>query len=210
LRIQEVSRLSAKPWMLFASIGAFLLAFADPASAQYVTAYAPTQGSPNSVTLNIPVTASVGGRCGFASAPSGSHTENNFDDHAWQKDFSFQLDCTGAFRVAVVSTNGGLKTAGTAPAGYTTIAPYNVALHVVGNTSTVDSPTCAAATLVSGSTCSYVGTATNTVGFRYAGSSTLQSGSYLRVSAPAYTGSSVLVASTGYTDTLTVTVSAAP
>ena len=57
---------------------------------------------------------------------------------------------------------------------------------------------------------SYVGTATNSVGFRYAGASTSQTGSYLRVSAPAYTGSSVLVSSTGYTDTLTVTVSAAP
>jgi hypothetical protein len=196
--------------MLIASIGACLLAFASPAHAQYVTAYAPGQGSPNSIRLDIPVTASVGGRCGFATAPSGSQTENNFDDHAWQKDFTFQLDCTGAFRMAVVSANGGLKTAGTAPTGYTTLAPYNVALHVVGNASSADSPTCAASTLTSGSTCSYVGTATNSVGFRYAGASTSQSGSYLRVSAPAYAGANVLVASTGYTDTLTVTVSAAP
>jgi len=202
--------LRARLWVPLASAIACMLAFASPAQAQYVTAYAPGQGSPNSVVLTIPVTASVGGRCGFATPPSGTQTENNFDDHAWNKDYGFQLDCTGAFRMAVVSTNGGLKTSGTAPAGYTTLAPYNVALHIVGNASTVDSPTCAASTLVSGSTCSYVGTATNSVGFRYAGASTSQTGSYVRVSAPAYSGSSVLVASTGYTDTLTVTVSAAP
>lgn len=200
---------NAKVGALCALVSACALLIAAPAQAQ-TTAYAPGQGSPNSVALTIPVTASVGGRCGFATAPSGTQTENNFDDHAWQKDYTFQLDCTGAFRMAVVSSNGGLKTPGTVPTGYTTVAPYNVALHIVGNTSTSDSATCAAATLTTGSTCGYVGTASTSTGFRHNGSSTLQSGSYLRVSAPVYAGANTLVASTSYTDTLTVTVSAAP
>lgn len=174
------------------------------------TSYASGQGaySPNSITGTIPVTASVGGRCGFATAPSGSHNEPNFDDHAWQKDFAFQLDCTAAFRLAVLSANGGLKTSGLVPTGYSTLAPYNVALHVVGNASTLDSPMCSAVTLKSGSTCPYVGTASNATGFYHPGPSTLQSGSYVRVSAPPYTGADTLV-SGNYEDTLTVTVSVA-
>ena len=182
---------------------------AAPAVAQ-TTAYAAGQGaySPNSITGSIPVTASVGGRCGFATAPSGAHNEPNFDDHAWLKDFAFQLDCTAAFRLAVLSANGGLKTAGVVPTGYSTLAPYNVALHVVGNASTLDSPMCSAGTLTSGSTCPYVGTASNATGFYHAGPSTLQSGSYVRVSAPPYTGADTLI-SGNYADTLTVTVSVA-
>lgn len=192
-------------------IAAFVLPSlaAREASAQ-TTAYAAGQGaySPNNLTVSIPVTASVGGRCGFASAPSGSHNEPNFDDHAWLKDFPFQLDCTAAFRLAVLSANGGLKTAGVVPTGYSTLAPYNVALHVVGNASTLDSPICSAGTLKSGSTCPYVGTASNATGFYHAGPSTLQSGSYVRVSAPPYTGADTLI-SGNYADTLTVTVSVA-
>ena len=179
-------------------------------AAAQTTAYAAGQGgySPNDLTVTIPVIASVGGRCGFVTAPSGSHNEPNFDDHAWQQDFAFQLDCTGAFRLAVLSSNGGLRTSGVVPTGYSTLAPYNVALHVVGNASTLDSPTCSAGTLTSGSTCPYVGTASNATGFYHAGPSTLQSGSYVRVSAPPYTGAETLI-SGNYADTLTVTVSVA-
>lgn len=171
------------------------------------TAYAPGQGSPNSVQLTIPVTASVRATCGFATAPNGSHDEPNFDDHAWSYDFGFTIDCSTASRIAVVSSNGALRTPGTAPAGYTTSAPYNVTLNVVQNAG-VATGTCAVANLTSGGGCAFVGPASATQGLPVAVSQN-QSGSYLRVSAPVYAGAAVLVASTGYADTLTVTLSPA-
>lgn len=183
------------------------IAFASPAFAE-TTAYAVGQGSPNQITDSINVIASVGGRCGFVTAPSGSHNEPSFDDHAWQKEFPFQLDCTGAFRMAVLSANGGLVTSGVAPQGYSTKAPYDVSLHVVGNAATATSLSCSAESLTAGASCSYAGTASNTNGFYHAGPSTNQTGSYVKVSAPAYSGQSVLV-SGNYEDTLTVSVAAA-
>lgn len=182
------------------------------ASAQ-TTAYSPDSGrTPNQIVLSIPVTASVGGRCGFASAgaPNGSYNQNDFDVTGLQHDFAFVLDCTGPSRVAVVSQNGGLLTTGTAPTGYTVRAPYNVSLHLVatGGGTTADA-TCAASTLPTGSTCSFLGPASTGQGLRLAAASTSQSGSYLRVSAPPYAGASTLVNGT-YSDVLTVTLSASP
>lgn len=196
--------MGARARILLVAVCAF--GAASTASAQ-TTAYAPGQGSPNSVTLTIPVTASVRAACGFATPPSGTHNEPNFDDHAWSHDFGFTIDCSVASRVAVVSTNGSLKTGGTAPSGYTTQAPYDVTLNVVQN-SGVATGTCAVANLATGGSCSFIGPATPTQGLSVAVSQN-QPGSYLRVSAPAYTGPNVLVASTGYTDTLTVTLSPA-
>src|ERR1044072_7205163 len=105
-------------------------AFAASAATAQTTAYAPGDGSPNSLTLNVPVTASVRPPCGFTTAPNGSHNEPNFDDHSWQHDFTFVIDCSVASRLAGGSSNGGLKTAGTAPAGYTTLGPHDVTLNV--------------------------------------------------------------------------------
>lgn len=190
--------------ILLAALCAF--GVASTASAQ-TTAYAPGQGSPNSVQLTIPVTASVRAACGFATAPSGTHNEPNFDDHAWSHDFGFTIDCSTASRIAVVSTNGALQTPGVADPGYTTMAPYNVTLNVVQN-SGVATGTCAVANLTSGGSCSFVGPASPTQGLAVAVSQN-QPGSYLRVSAPAYTGPDTLIASTGYADTLVVTLSPA-
>lgn len=182
---------------------------AIPAFAQ-TTAYAVGQGSPNQIALSIPVTASVGGRCGFAagSAPSGTYDQPNFDVLGLNHDFIFELECTGPSRVAVVSTNGGLKTAGAVPAGYTTLAPYDVTLNLVGSSATANQ-TCQVATLVAGSTCTFLGPASTTQGLRLNANSIEQNGTYLRVSAPPYTGASQLVAG-NYADTLTVTVSTSP
>lgn len=182
---------------------------AVPASAQ-TTAYAVGQGSPNQILLSIPVTASVGGRCGFAagSAPSGTYNQPDFDVNGLNHDFAFQLECTGPARVAVVSANGGLLTPGSAPTGYTTLAPYDVTLNLVGSTA-VANGTCEVATLVSGSTCSFVGPASTTQGLRLNSNSLDQTGSYLRVSAPPYAEATQLV-SGNYADTLTVTISASP
>lgn len=189
--------------MLAALLG---FGFASNAGAQ-TTAYASGQGSPNSIQLTIPVTASVRAACGFATAPSGTHNEPNFDNHAWSHDFGFTIDCSTASRIAVVSANGALRTSGTAPSGYTTSAPYNVTLNVAQN-SGVATGTCAVANLTTGGSCTFRGPASTSQGLSVAVSQN-QSGSYVRVSAPVYAGANVLVASTGYTDTLTVTLSPA-
>ena len=161
--------------------------------------------------LPVMVTASVGGHCGFAtgSAPSGSYSQSNFDVTGLNHDFSFALDCTGPSRVAVVSTNGGLLTSGAVPIGYTTVAPYTVTLNLVGSTATA-SGSCAVATLTAsaGAPCAFRGPVSASQGLLLNSTSVNQPGTYLRVTAPAYAGSSALVGGT-YTDTLTVTVSAA-
>lgn len=161
--------------------------------------------------LPVMVTASVGGHCGFAtgSAPSGTYTQPNFDVAGLNHDFSFVLDCTGPSRVAVVSANGGLLTGGAVPTGYTTLAPYTVALNVVGSTATATG-SCAVATLTAsaGAPCAFRGPVSQSQGLLLNSTSVSQPGTYLRVSAPAYSGPSTLV-SGSYSDTLTVTVSAA-
>lgn len=187
---------------------------AAPVSAQ-TTAYAPGDGSPNSIALTIDVKASVGGRCGFAenAAPSGSFDQRNFDVTGFSHDFLFTLNCTGPSRVAVVSSNGGLKTGGTAQSGYAVLAPYDVSLHLVSNTALTADATCAAATLVASTgTCSaFLGPASTTQGLRIGAPSTNQTGSYLRVAANPYNQvvGPTLVAGE-YADTLTVTLSASP
>jgi hypothetical protein len=165
--------------------------------------------APLTGSLTVYVSASVGGRCGFATAPSGTHDEPDFDNHTWSHDFNFVLDCTGPSRVAVVSQNGGLLTGGTPASGYATLAPYNVELNLVRNSGAASNATCTAADLQSGGSCSFVGPASTTQGLHLASASTLQTGSYLRVGAPTYAGSNILV-NGNYADTLVVTVSASP
>jgi hypothetical protein len=197
--------MGARARILLASLCA---AFAASGATAQTTAYAVGDGSPNSLTLNIPVTASVRAQCGFATAPSGSQNIPNFDDHAWQYDFGFVIDCSVASRIAVVSANGGLQTPGTAPTGYTTRGPYNVALNVVLDAGGPATGSCPAVDLMTGGVCTFRGPAAPGQGLNVPVTHN-QPGTYLRVSAPAYTGSDVLVASTGYADTLVVTLSPA-
>lgn len=166
---------------------------------------APTTGQ-----LTINVTASVAAQCGFATAPSGSHDEPNFDDHAWTHSFGFTLDCSIPARVGVVSTNGGLllNSAPALPAGYTSIAPYSVELNVVLNSGPPANGTCFAADLASGGNCGFLGPAAVGQGLSVPSASTNQAGTFLRVFAPAYSGTDILP-NGNYADTLTVTVSPA-
>jgi hypothetical protein len=168
------------------------------------TAYA--GGTP--VVLTIPVTASVGGRCGFAAAPSGTYDQANFDQTGLAAQFDFSLNCTGPSRVAVVSDNGGLLTSSPADVGYSNRADYTVTLNLVANDGSSAQASCPASTLVSGSSCGFVGTASTSQGLRLASAAVNQVGSYIKISAPKQTGSTVLVAGT-YSDSLTVTVSPA-
>jgi hypothetical protein len=212
-------------------VGAILgLLAANPAVAQ--TAYATTgagapaypspYNTPNQVTLSVQVLASIGGRCGFATgaAPSGTLNQANFDTTGFDQSFAFTLNCTALSRVAVVSTNGGLK-AGILglPSGYAAIAPYDVQLNLVGN-ATSATATCGVGDLLAtaGASCAptylpavgsnFKGPATTSAGLLLNGPATNNTPSNIRVKADAYGGTAILASGT-YTDTLTVTVSPA-
>ncbi len=96
------------------------------------TAYAAGQGALNRIEVGIDVRASVRARCGFADsgAPSGSVDQAEFDRLGINRDFAIRLNCTGASRIAVASLKGGLVAAETAP-GYAASAPYRVELRMV-------------------------------------------------------------------------------
>lgn len=180
---------------------------AGTAQAQSVqTAYA----GGNPVVLTIPVTASIGGRCGFgdSAAPSGSTHQDNFDRNGIAAKFDFSLNCTGPSRVAIASANGGLLTNAAAPTGYSNKADYDVTLNLVANNGSTAKATCAASALASGSACAFAGKATTTVGLQLASASVNQAGSYVQISRPVQSGAAVLVEGS-YADTLTVTVSPA-
>lgn len=177
------------------------------------TAYA--GGSPDHITVAVPVRASVSASCGFAtgSVPSGAKDVGDVTA-AFQQDFPFAVACSGPYRVAVVSANGALvvPSPGALPSGYSAAAPYQVRLNLTGDSGLSATGTCDASILTSaaGAPCSFRGPASTTQGLLLSGPSTSAAGAYLRVQSNGYTGASVLIASTAYTDTLTVTLSAAP
>lgn len=167
-------------------------------------------GSPASLSFAIPITASVTSRCGFAAAPSGTFNAGAIDRASWSNDFAFTLDCNGPSRIAIVSSNAGLKADLPQPVpGFANLAPYSVAVSIARNGGTTIA-SCAAAQLAAdaGSACPLAGTASATQGLLIPAGSSGLPGSFMRVSAPAYAGSNVLV-SGSYTDTLTVTIAPA-
>lgn len=191
---------------VWAALAAAILLI-GPAGA-YAQTTAVAGGSPANITLAIPVTASVAARCSFSI--SGTYDAPEIAA-GFTHDFGMVLQCSTAVRVAVVSANGGLLAAiATPPLGYSRLAPYDVALSLVGNSGVpTATAVCVAATLTStaGAPCTFRGPATSTQGLRLGGASSAASGSYLRVSAPVYAGPETLMASATYADTLTVTVS---
>ena len=195
-----------KPFLL-ALLG--LLAFAA-APVQANTVYAAGQGAVNRLDIGIDVKASVKERCGFASAPSATVNQAGFDEAGFSRDIPIVLNCSGASRIAVRSANGGLETSTPGATGYATKASYDVTLRLVADNGTTATATCAASGLATGGSCSaFGGAASSATGLRLGAASTKANGSYIRVSAPAYAGSAPLVAGS-YSDTITVTVSAAP
>lgn len=192
------------------SAGATFIAVAliGPTAAQAQTT-AVAGGSPANISLAIPVTASIASRCIFSVSGTYDVPEITV---GFAHDFDIALRCSSPVRVGVISANGGLLAAiATPPTGYGRLAPYDVALSLVGN-SGVPTATgaCAAATLTTATSapCTFRGPASATQGLRLGGPSTAASGSTLRVSAPVYAGSEILLASATYADTLTLTVSA--
>ncbi len=196
--------------LFFGLLAAATLAGTD---ARAQTAYAAGQGGVSSLNVGIDVKASVKDRCGFASggAPSGTISQADFDANGFSRDFALVLNCSGASRVAVTSANGGLVTDTPGAAGYATKASYNVSLKLVADNATTATASCAADAFASGGSCAaFAGTASSSTGLRLAAASTKVNGSYLRVSAPAYASANAPLVAGSYSDTLTITVSAAP
>lgn len=201
-------------WMVRAAAAAIAVFSAQPAMAQLTqeqTAYYPDPdlGRPREAILRIPVKASVGGQCGFASPMNASFFNPNIDTTAWSNQESFVPECTAPWRIAVSSANGALKSTASIAPGYTNVAPYQVKLNLNSDAGVVSS-TCDVAQLeasLSSSPCNFKGTATPSQGL-YVQRSYGLPGSYIQVSAPAYPGPNVLVEGMYY-DTLTVTVSPA-
>ena len=191
------------------------IAVAQPALGQTTgeqTAYFDPGYGATEATLEIPVTASVGGACGFQTAPEDTVDAGEIDVAGWTKQVPFTAQCTAPWHIAVSSQNGGLATSGAVETGYRNKAPYTVTLNVehdAGTPGTV-SASCPVAEIhaaLATSNCDFAGTATKSHGLDIPRSYGL-TGSYVEVSAPAYNGPGVLIAGT-YTDTLTVTVSPA-
>jgi spore coat protein U-like protein len=200
------------------------IAAAAPAWAQCVTSCETPvvyQGQP--ATLRLNVTASVGGRCGFATAPSATLDFPNFDSGSATKSASFRLDCTGPSRVAVTSSNGGLKNgSATLPSGYSNLASYRINLRLTPTTgSTVTlAQACPAEVLrvsspASGTVeCAGVrGTASfNGMTGLWLGSASIGRDSFLDVQVGPETiapsGPAPVMIDGNYSDTLTVTVAA--
>lgn len=195
------------------------VAFAQPAMAQVSQeqyAYYPDPtltgyvfpGPPQAV-ISVPVTASVGGQCGFLTAPNANRNVGQIDTTAWTEQVAFVPECSAPWRIAVSSQNGGLKTAATVPTGYQNKAPYTVSLNVNSDGGVVTG-SCPVGQIdqAAGSTaCTFEGTASSSNGLLIPRSFGL-SGSYIQMNAPAYPGPDILITGT-YTDTLTVTISPA-
>lgn len=201
--------LAAQAAPAFADTAPITAYYRDPALVGYV------YGGPADAVINVPVTASVGGACGFVpgSEPNANLNAGAIDTTAWSFDVPFTVNCTAPWRIAVSSANGALKTLSPGATGYATKAPYDVALTLPwndGTTSGTVSASCPVAQVdqAAGATpCSFEGTASTSNGQLVPRSVGL-AGSKVTVSAPAYAGPDVLVAGT-YNDTLVVTVSPA-
>ena len=182
---------------------------ASPVSAQGISNTVYVGGS---IPLQVPVTATIGGRCQFGgTGPDGVYDAGRIDEAAWSNDFDFAIECNIASRVAVESANGGLATAqSVTDPGYLTLAPYTVGLNLQGTADTA-AASCDVESLAANAAapCSFRGPASTLDGLRLPGAASNETGTYLRVSAPPYAGPGTLVAG-NYTDTLTVTISAEP
>ena len=196
------------------AVGHAVPAYADtaPITAYYrdlaLTGY--NYPGPDKATIAIDVKASVGGTCGFATngAPNASFTGLPIEA-GWTRQVPFTVECTAPWRIAVSSQNGAMKSATSASTGYSNKAAYDVALNVSSDGGTVAS-TCPVAQIdqaLGSSSCDFKGTASTTNGLKVLRSFDL-AGSFIKMTAPVYNGTDVLV-SGSYSDTLTVTVSPA-
>lgn len=176
-----------------------------PTCASFAQGTATYGGARDRVEIQVPVTASISGRCGFSSLPSSSVQLGNLED-GFSREIPFILNCNTPMRMAVLSRNGGLEAPVKPMAGRVNRLDYTVTLHLVGTGGTTAVASCEASSLAASSTasCDFRGTASATRGLRLPNGSRREEGSYLRIAAPATPG---LVASDAYTDTLALTLS---
>lgn len=194
-----------------------LMAMPAPALASTVAYAADQNGRPTAVdhiTLVIPVSATVEPACTALNPERSTVDLQELARPLPTASIGLTIRCNSAFRMAVVSHNGGLKSPLPAPEGYTNIRDYRVALQVTDDSNHEHvSATCNASAL--SPTAANSDCATSLRGPASGGASTFLVGapsndkpSYLRISdAPAPAG--ILVSGTGYEDALTITLSAA-
>lgn len=195
-----------------------LCAVSVPAFAQATYYYPDGHQPPTSAgaydAIPINITAHVGETCGFKDAPPADTYDAGDIRNAFAHQTDFQLECNGPLRMAITSQNGGLYNGGgTANTGYSNLEIYSVKLNIVPTSGSAVTATCTTDQLVSTlstSSCPFFGTASTSVGLLLNSPSYDVSGSYVQVSnGSGYSGPPVLNASNNYTDTLTVTLSAA-
>lgn len=193
------------------------LAICNHSHAQ-TTAYASDQmGNPtsiNAIALSIPVTAQVAPTCTSPILSTANIELGALDRVLPETQVTLNIQCSGAFRIGLVSSNGGLRTAMAAPSGYSSLRDYNLALHIRDNTNAETvSLTCPASSLTAtavSSNCSanLRGPATGlSPGFKVNAPSNGKACYLLISNVPL--GPNTLVAATDYTDTLTINVTAA-
>lgn len=206
-------------WMVRAAAAALTVACAQPAAAQisqeqyayYRDPALPGYNFPGqaSASITVEVKASIGGQCGFQTAPNANRNVGQIDTTAWNEVVNFVPECTAPWRIAISSQNGGLKTATAVPAGYQNKAPYTVSLNVNSDSGPVTAA-CPVAEIdqAAGATpCNFEGAASASNGLLVPRSFGLAASS-ITMNAPAYPGPDILVTGT-YTDTLVVTISPA-
>jgi hypothetical protein len=208
-------------WMVRAAAVALSVVAAQPAYAQisqeqyayYRDPALPTYNYPGpaSATISVQVKASVGGQCGFQTAPNATRNVGDIDTTAWSETVNFVPECTAPWRIAVSSQNGGLKTAAAVPAGYQNKAPYTVSLNVNSDSGLVQA-NCPVAQIdqTAGATpCTFEGAASSSNGLLVPRSFQLAPSSIV-MNAAAFNSTSTDILITGtYTDVLVVTISPA-
>lgn len=182
-------------------------AVATTAAAQETAVYG---GAPDRLTLSLPVTASVSGRCGFADAGTpAARVEVGDVEAGFSHTLPFVLSCNSPVRLAIQSRNGALRAPGEPAAGYGSSLDYTVTVQAVGSRGVSVSASCAASALAQAATtaCALRGPASSTQGLRLPDVSLKEPGSYLQLSAPPASGRTPLMASSDYADFLVLTLS---
>jgi hypothetical protein len=182
----------------------------DPYTGAVISGYLPNIGP-----LSIPVRAVVSPNCSFdpSNLPQGTLPMGDLNG-AFDAQIPFGMRCNTPLNVGVVSLNGGMLAPTGASTGYSALRSYNVELHLAGPTQQVDGD-CLSTALATSGACTFRGPATNSAGSGglYLPEAAMSgggyvSGSFLRVYSAVYASPDILVASTQYADTLTVTLSA--
>jgi hypothetical protein len=170
--------------------------------------------SPTFIALGIPVTAQVGAACDGTTLPKTTVDMGVLNQALTLHQVELAIVCNGPFRMGIVSSNGGMLSGAPTPGGYANLRDYNVQLDIVDNNNAHNfSSTCLASSLTASAPSSTCATnlrgpaSTSSPGFEVITPSNGKTSELDITDAPLPVGT--LVAATDYTDTLTITLSAA-